>query len=77
MHWWGGMLQSLRETCPFAKWREGCKYGQEDEDACRDWCAWHMDSTVGRAPVCRQGSKTWGTRGWMHIRVRYWGWGQL
>lgn len=31
-----------------------------------------MGSTVGRAPVCRQGSKTWGTRGRMHIRVRYW-----
>lgn len=29
----GWEAQSLRETCPFARWREDCKYGQEEGGA--------------------------------------------
>lgn len=61
MHWWGRMLQTLRETYPFARWREGCKYGQEDKDACGDWCAWQMPGQRGgQSPSLQAGLRDLG-----------------
>ena len=58
------MLQSLRETCPVARWREGSKYGQEDEDARGDWCAWQMHGQHGRqSPNLQAGLRDLGHQG--------------
>lgn len=75
----GWDAQSLRQTCPSARWREDCKGGQEEKAAAgRLVCpadAWAAQQAEPQ--VCRQGLDTWGTRVWMHTRGRYWGWGQV